>query len=276
MFSLPKALTVSLRFSPLDTAFFILSKLLGAALKLETWLLVMAVLTFWASQSGRLRLVQALSAGTAAVILLVGLIPIGDILMRPLETKFPIQDDLGNIEGIIVLGGGEDVPASLLSGQPQLGEGGDRYVAAVMLAHRFPDSRVVFAGGSGRLRDVTGAETSEAEIAKQVFKAVGIAPERLLFEGQSRNTTENAANAHKAVQPEEGSKWALVTSAFHMPRALGSFKAAGWQHVVPFPVDFRTRDLRNGFGWNFQRNLGLVNTAVREWVGRAVYSVTGR
>ena len=61
-----------------------------------------------------------------------------------------------------------------------------------------------------------------------------------------------------------------------MPRALRSFRAAGWENLVPYPVDYRTRDWRDGLGWAFARNLGLMNTALKEWVGRAVYAATGR
>lgn len=236
----------------------------------------MALITVWASLHGRLRVVQFGSAAMALAILGVGLFPVGDVLMRPLEAEFPVKEDLGKVDGIIVLGGGEDVPASRQSGQPQLGEGGDRYIAALALAQRYPEARVLFSGGSGRLRDMTGTEVSEAAIAKQIFETLGIAPERMLFEGRSQNTTGNARLSHALTKPRAGSRWVLITSAFHMPRAIDSFTAAGWEEVVPFPVDFRTRDWPDGLGWNFQRNLGLTNTALREWTGQVVYSLTGR
>lgn len=260
----------------MDTLFFIISKLLGTALKVETWLLLLSFLTFWASLRSWLRVSRIASATLVLAILGIGFLPLGDLLMRPLEAGFPIRDVLAKVDGIIVLGGGEDVPASTMSGQPQLGEGGDRYIAALALAHAYPDARLLFAGGSGRLRDMNGAEVSEAAVAEQIFRGQGIAPERMLFESRSRNTTENARLSHAIAGPKDGEQWVLITSAFHMPRALSSFTAAGWREIVPFPVDFRTRDWHDGFGWNFQRNLGLTNTALREWVGRAVYSMTGR
>ncbi len=260
----------------MDAFFFAISKLLGTALKLETWLLVLAFLTFWASLRSWLRVLKCASATLVLAILGIGLLPLGDILMRPLETEFPIRNVLAKVDGIIMLGGGEDVPASIQSGQPQLGEGGDRYIAALALAQAYPDARLLFAGGSGRLRDMSGAEISEAVIAEQIFRGQGISPERMLFENRSRNTTENARLSYALAGPKEGEQWILITSAFHMPRALSSFTAAGWQAIVPFPVDFRTQDWHDALGWNFERNLGLTNTALREWAGRAVYSMTGR
>jgi uncharacterized SAM-binding protein YcdF (DUF218 family) len=206
----------------------------------------------------------------------IGVLPVGDVLLRPLETRFPIGKDLDKVDGIIVLGGGEDLLASRRFGQPQLGEGADRYIAAVALAQRYPEARLLFAGGSGRLRDLSGAAVTEAEIAKQIFQSQGIAPKRMLFETRSRNTTENARLGHALARPAMGEHWILITSAFHMPRAFSSFKAAGWQEIEPYPVDFRTWHWSDGLGWNFERNLRLTNTALREWVGRLIYGLAGR
>ncbi len=236
----------------------------------------MALVAFWASLRSWLRVAKFASATLVLAILGIGLLPLGDALMRPLEAEFPTIKILGKIGGIVVLGGGEDVPASDQSGQPQLGEGGDRYLAALALAQAYPEARLLFTGGSGRLRDMIGSEVSEASIAERIFRAQGISSERMLFEDRSRNTTENARLSHLLSGPEDGEQWVLVTSAFHMARAMKSFTAAGWQDIVPFPVDFRTRHWSDGLGWNFQRNLGLTNTALREWAGRAVYLMTGR
>ena len=260
----------------MDTIFFLVSKLLGTALKLETWLLVLALLAFWASLRGRLRAVRSAAAALALAILGIGVIPLGDVLLYPLETQVPIPEDPVAVDGIIVLGGGEDVAASRRFGLPQLGEGADRYVAALALARANPQARLLFAGGSGRLRDAAGADLTEAVIAERIFRAQGISPERMLFEDRSRNTAENARLSRALAAPRDGERWALITSAFHMPRALKSFAAAGWAGIVPVPVDFRSRGWRDGLGWDFERNLALTNLALREWTGRLVYAVTGR
>ena len=131
----------------MDTVFFVFSKLFGTALKLETWLLVIAVLTFWASLRSWARVAKVASATLVLAILGIGLLPLGDVLMRPLEADFPIKKALGQVDGIIVLGGGEDVPATTRSGQPQIDEGGDRYIAASALVHRYPAARLLFTGG---------------------------------------------------------------------------------------------------------------------------------
>jgi uncharacterized SAM-binding protein YcdF (DUF218 family) len=259
-----------------DTVFFLAAKVAGTALRAESWLLLLAAISFWAAIVGRNTVSRIASGGLVSALLLIGFLPLGDLLQRPLEDSFVTAPDLGAVDGIILLGGGEDVAASRASGRPQVGEGGDRYLATIALAHQHPDARVVFAGGSGRVRDLDGAAVSEADVAQQILLAHGIGPERIILERRSRNTAENARLARDLAQPQDGERWVLVTSAFHMPRAMQSFEAVGWKTLVPYPVDHRSRSWSDGLGWNVDRNLLLLNTAVREWVGRAAYAVAGR
>ncbi len=91
--------------------------------------------------------------------------------------------------------------ASHYWGQMQLNEGGDRYAAGVALAQRFSDAQLLFTGGSGALRDLTGAAVSEASVAERFFLNQGIDRDRLLFEGLSRNTAENARPKPSTRQP---------------------------------------------------------------------------
>jgi uncharacterized SAM-binding protein YcdF (DUF218 family) len=260
----------------LDTAFFVLSKLAGVVIKVESWLLICAMISFWAGLNHNMRLQKWTCVTLVLAFLALGLIPLGDILLRPIEARFPVVKDVGMVDGIIVLGGGEDVPASRQSMQPELGEGGDRYMAAVELARRYPGARLLFTGGSGDLRHISDTDITEAEIARQVFEGFGIGSQRIIFENRSRNTAENARLSYVLVAPEANERWILITSAFHMPRAVNSFEAAGWRGIIPYPVDFRTWAWSDGLGWNFQRNLALVNIALSEWVGRAAYVVARR
>lgn len=73
------------------------------------------------------------------------------------------------------------------------------------------------------------------------------------------------------------SKTLSGTSAYHMPRAVGVFRKAGFA-VEPYPVDWRTRGAQDELRPFASVGDGLrrVDTAVREWVGLAVYWLTGR
>jgi uncharacterized SAM-binding protein YcdF (DUF218 family) len=68
----------------------------------------------------------------------------------------------------------------------------------------------------------------------------------------------------------------LLTSAFHMPRAIRSFEAAGWAGVTPWPVDYRTTGFSDRIGWDLTRNLRVLNIAIREQVGQLAYRLSGR
>ena len=144
-------------------------------------------------------------------------------------------------------------------GQMQLNEGGDRYAAGVALAQRFSDAQLLFTGGSGALRDLTGAAVSEASVAERFFLNQGIDRDRLLLEGLSRNTAENARLSLALANPTPDETWVLVTSAFHMPRAIQSFELAGWGDLVPWPVDYRTSKFTDDIGWDLTRNLEVLN-----------------
>ena len=71
-------------------------------------------------------------------------------------------------------------------------------------------------------------------------------------------------------------KWILVTSAFHMPRAVRSFQTAGWRNLTAYPVDYRTGSFKSQAGWNFGQNLSNFNIVTREVIGKLVYRLSSR
>jgi len=260
----------------MDTIFFIASKLIGALLRPDTWIILALAGVILAVVLNRRRLALWVGTITLNLLIVLAILPLGDLLLQPIERSFPAQPVLDQVDGIVVLGGGEDARASAFWGQTQLNEGGERYTAALELAERFPEARLLFTGGSGALRDLAGTQTSEADMAGRFFRDQGVAPARLLLEGQSRNTAENARLSLALAAPKPGETWLLVTSAFHMPRAMRSFEAAGWTGLVPWPVDYRTSAFAGGIGWNLTRNLQVLNTAIREQVGQIAYRLSGR
>jgi uncharacterized SAM-binding protein YcdF (DUF218 family) len=142
------------------------------------------------------------------------------------------------------------------------------------LARRYPNARIIFSGGSSSL---IYDEGPEAPFAVRQLEALGVAHDRIAAEDRSRNTLENAAYSLRLAHPKPGERWLLVTSAYHMPRAMAAFRAVGFV-VEAYPVDWRTRgpeDLTRPFG-SLAEGLRRTDTAVREWVGLLVYRVTGK
>lgn len=214
-------------------------------------------------------------AGVAG-LLVCGISPLVNLLVLPLENRFPAllpEQIEGPVAGIIVLGGGEEGFVS--EGRPglALNEAGDRITEAARLAVRFPQARLVLSGGSGRL---IGDESAMPHVGKLLVD-IGIAQERLIVETGSRTTYENAALSLPMIAPRPGERWLLVTSAYHMPRAVGVFRSLGLD-VIAYPVDFRTRGAHDMTRMFLSIPAGLLrlDLAAKEWIGLIAYRLSGR
>ncbi len=166
------------------------------------------------------------------------------MLILPLEDRFPPWNSAqGPPDGIVVLGGAIAPGISLARGAVALNNSAERITATVELARRYPNARIIFSGGTAALFK----GPLEAPLAVKEFEALGVAHDRITAEEQSRNTIENAVFSRLIAQPKPGERWLLVTSAFHMPRAIAAFRAAGFP-VEAYPVDWRTPrpDRRDG------------------------------
>lgn len=254
--------------------FFVLSKVAGFFAAPSNFFMVLGFVGLAISVTRFARLGFGLAVASLAMLGLMGLTPLGNALILPLEERFPRwEDSRGAPHGIIVLGGAFDTVVSRARREISLNEAGERMTAGVALARKYPAARLAFSGGSGRL---IFADMSEAEVAARFFEEHGIARERLQLEGEARNTVENAHLTWRLVQPKAGERWLLVTSAYHMPRAVGVFRAAGFA-VEAHPVDWRTRgaaDTLRPFN-TVGDGLRRTDTAVREWVGLLIYWLAG-
>jgi uncharacterized SAM-binding protein YcdF (DUF218 family) len=207
------------------------------------------------------------------LLAILGFSPIGNALIIPLENRFPPWDATrGAPDGIIVLGGVID--GSGPGDQVVLNEGAERLTVVPELARRYPNARILFSGGSGALIDDGNAE---AKFALRLLESLGIPRGRITLEDHSRNTVENGVYSKAIVQPKPDERWLLVTSAYHMARAIGVFRKAGFP-VEPYPVDWRASGLDDALHPFATMSEGLrrTDTAVHEWVGLAVYWLTGR
>jgi len=203
-------------------------------------------------------------------------LPLGHLLLAPLERTFPTHPPLTRVTGILLLGGAEDARGTTYWQQVQLNASAERLTATTALAHRFPNAKIVVSGGRGALRDQGRAVLLEADVAVRFLQQQGIAPARILRETRARNTAENARLALALAEPAVDDVWVVVTSAFHMPRAIRTLQAAGWPTVMPYPVDYRTTTTADGFGWDLPGQLQLLHLGGRERVGQLAYTLTGR
>lgn len=256
--------------------FFILSKTLGLLLLPTDFLIglgavgVLLCATRF-SRAGRKLLI-------AAIVLLAvcGFSPLGNLLLYPLESRFPAWNaSAGAPDGIIVLGGPIDADLSVAHDAPVIRSAPDRIVAGVALARRYPNARIIFSGGSANL---ISNDAREADYAGAIFESLGIDKARLIMERRSRNTYENAVFTRELAAPKPGERWLLVTSAYHMPRSVGLFRKANFP-VEAYPVDWRVgTSVRDILSFTTVANDGFsrTDTGMREWMGLLAYRLTGR
>jgi uncharacterized SAM-binding protein YcdF (DUF218 family) len=209
-------------------------------------------------------------------IVVAGFLPVGNFLMLPLEERFDQRQPAipqSGVSGIIVLGGFEDGRVTAGRGGLAVNEAAERLTESVRIARQLPEAKIVFTGGVGSL--FGGAEAGTA--IRSYFIDAGIAPERIVIENISRDTYENATLTRKLLDPTAQDRWLLVTSAYHMPRAIGVFRQAGFD-VIPFTVDFRTRDAGDLLQppGSVAAGLQRADLAVKEWIGLIAYRVAGR
>ena len=203
-------------------------------------------------------------------ILTLSIAPVGEWLVSPLEDRFPRPISLpAGIVGILVLAGGEDTNITASRGVASLNGAADRLVEAAIIARAYPDLPILFSGG--------GTGTSESKnhafTARLIFSGLGLDSARIVYEDKSRTTAESAALARRFIPDTSG--WLLLTSANHMPRAVGAFRAQGWD-VVAFPVDYHTGGTTVWGGFSFMRSAGMLSIAIHEWGGLIWYRISGR
>ncbi len=252
---------------------FYLSKLAGLLadpINLILLLFGIGVVALW---FGRRRFGGWLVSIAFLLAIVPTVLPAGPWLLRALENRFPSTSLSSPPTGIIVLGG--SMQPGLAEDRHALAVNGniERLIVFAELARQFPEAKLVYSGGTGSLLE---PGLREADAAAQFLHRLGVDPSRVLFERNSRNTFENAVLTRQRVLPATGDRWLLVTSARHMPRAVGAFRQAGWT-VDAFPVDYRTRRaLKPWRNLHFSARLSVLAAALREWVGLAFYYATGR
>jgi len=254
---------------------FILSKVLwrlvqpGNALAL---LLVLGAVLLFSRHDGRRRFGRGMVAVSAVGFFVFALFPVGTWLGRPLEDRFPRTELPAQVDGIIMLGGAVTPPLAVSRGEPSVNDAAERVLAMAELGRRYPDAKLVFTGGYGAL----WGDYSEGEFMRAALEQAGLDTGRVLFEGESRNTWENAVLSRDLAAVKPGETWVLITSAWHMPRSVGIFRRVGWP-VVPYPVDYRTRaDGKPPVVFDLADNLDKGTVAAREWIGLLAYHLMGR
>ena len=218
----------------------------------------------------RAALGRRLVAAAAVLLLLFSNRLVSTHLLRPLEARYPaipelnadgrVPQALAGCQVVAVLGGGNsDKPG--LSATSQLSTSAlARIVEAVRILRVLPDARLVVSGPGG-----PGRPTHAAVLAAAA-ESLGVSASRITLIDSARDT-EDESHAFAAIAGNR--RTALVTSAWHMPRAAHLFRKAGVEFVA-CPADFVAKD--DGrldwsiLGWDSE-SLMRSTMAVHEWLG---------
>jgi uncharacterized SAM-binding protein YcdF (DUF218 family) len=190
-------------------------------------------------------------------------------LIGGLESEFDLPPDVTG-DCIILLGGGiiDEVPDFSGSGAPS-----DRMLGRIVTAVRLQKKLsipIIVSGGR-----VFENRSSEAQIARRFLVDLGVEAGQIVTEENARNTYENAKYSAEICQRKNYQKPILVTSAFHMKRALLSFKKIGME-VIPYPAGFRSKNAKNA-GWTSylprSGSLAATSDAFHEYLGNLFYRI---
>jgi uncharacterized SAM-binding protein YcdF (DUF218 family) len=255
--------------------FFVVSKLLAFFEEPSNVIVLAGLVGLILTRTRYARWGWRLAVASVVLIALIGFLPIGRALAIALENRFPRWEEAGPPPtGIIVLGGAVSAYRLATRGEVGLTDAAERILVVPALARKFPNAKIIYSGGDPGLFTQRG---SEADVVPALFESLGVPRGRITLENRSRNTAENAAFSKTLAAPKPGERWLLVTSAMHMPRAIGAFREAGFP-VEAYPVDYQTngwQDLRGVFG-SLSAGLRQLDAALHEWIGLIAYRLTGK
>lgn len=258
----------------MDETFFYLSKYIWTVISPDSLFIILLVLCLLFYLLRQTKIATILLAFLTFCTLFLSFFSVGDWMLYPLESRFQHNPDLPDkVDGIIVLGGSVLPEHSIEWHQLETNRSHERLSSFIQLAKLYPDARLVFSGGNASTDE---AKPTEAQVAETYFLKSGISPERLLVENKARNTAENVSYSRQLANPQPKETWLMITTAFHMPRAMGVFCQQNW-HVIPYPVDHQTLPSKL-----YQPEFGLIDHAYHlvlashEWLGLLAYYLSGK
>ncbi|MEZ4721651.1 MAG: YdcF family protein [Flavobacteriales bacterium] len=248
--------------------FFLLSKILSVLTMPMIWVFMLLIASIiWKRFARRLRI-------AAITVLLVFSSPlILGWFMAAWEVPIITDEELDDYAVGVVLGGFSSFDTT--SNRLTFRLGADRFNQALRLLEMKKIKKLVVSGGSGY---VSAPEMREALFLEEYLEQINIPDRKFLIESNSRNTHENAVFTADLLKDEhlDRKPILLITSGFHMRRAIACFEKAGLK-VVPYTTDPMNTSmpftpdmlLPDGFV------LGFWNVLFHEWIGYASYWMMG-
>jgi uncharacterized SAM-binding protein YcdF (DUF218 family) len=245
-----------------------LSKLVGVLLHPLCPVLLLLLLGLWVLWRGGSRRVAAAWVSAALMLTLFwGWEKPAMLALHTLESQASTMPPPAHTVGLVLLGGGTDGKKVVGPDLPiPMGQGAERLTETLVLSRKHPEWRIIFSGGGGNPSQDGSQGVSESELTLEWWRRLGEPLDRIRTETRSRNTLENARFSAELVGADIAKPWLLVTSAWHMPRAIRIFEANGWK-VMPYPVDRRYNPHVSWTDYSLAHGLQIWHICLREWVG---------
>jgi uncharacterized SAM-binding protein YcdF (DUF218 family) len=238
------------------------------------WVLLLLIASLVLRQRRRDRAARRMQIAATMLLGAIGIVAVPEFLLQQLENTFPpTQRAITEFSGVIVLGGGMDGGSRALErGQPALTGSAERVTTAVAMARHSPQLKIIVTGYAGVWEPT---HLSEAGATMAFFEQQNAPTASVVVEPSARNTFEIAENAKALPGVDATRPWLLLTSAWNMPRALLTFKKAGW-NVEPMPVDYATGTTIRYLRYSILAGGGAWSRVLHELIGIAWYRLTGR
>ena len=208
------------------------------------------------------------------LFIISGVLPTGSYLLYLLEKNYHNRVALPeNVDGILILSGATNPFLTKEYDQISLNGSVERLTESIQLINKYPTAKVFFAGGSGY---VEYPDLNHSEVAKKFYESLNVNTKNIFFDKKSRNTYENIVFANKKINPNINEKWIIVTSAFHLKRAISVGEKLGWE-LIPYATDYKlSKKFKWGLSFSFYQNFGMLQHSSHEWVGIIAYYFMGR
>jgi len=230
--------------------YFYFSKFLAPLLNLTNLLFIILIIFYLTNLKTKFRF-KFFSNIILILLLLISFLPLGNWGLKYLEKDYILQDKVDKIDNIIVLAGSEKIFSTEITKKLSLNDGSERLIASANLALEYPNSKIYYLGGDGRL---VKSKLNEADVAKIFYSNIHFDLKKIIFIDNTRNTIENL-KAFKNINTLKQSN-ILITSAFHMKRSMMIARELDL-NIKPYAVDFRSINDFNIL--NYYQTLSIAN-----------------
>ena len=211
---------------------------------------------------------------------------VSDALLSQLENQAAAltPKTIPQADAVLVLGGGiRPAPTHALG--IEVNEAGNRLLCGVRLWKQGKAAVLITSGARVSFK-ANDSIAPEALLSQQLAQELGVPASAVLLNDRARTTAEEAQHIHQLAADHGWKQLILVTSAFHMPRALASFQHQSNLQIIPVACDYQLnpQSPNQAFSWQAliidlipnSDSLKQTTQVLKEHLGLLVYKLRGQ